>query len=794
MISDEESVESLFHLACAQPPGTRESWVCAQDHWPEPIRHAVIELLRAESSLGHLGSRLAGDVPRGARVGPYELIAPLGRGACGEVHLARRVAPPSWMAAVKVARSVAPEVLLRIASERTALSRVDHPGIARLLDFGELPDGRPWLATEYVPGAPITEHVDATGASTHERIRLLAEACDALMHAHGRALVHRDLKPRNLLVDARGESPRPVLIDLGLAKSLTEPLLDGEAITEVGVLLGTPEFMSPEQASGAQASVRMDIFSMGCLMGSVLTGRPPRRLEELRATGLPLHVAIATVPIDLPSRSQRAHADQLTPRTRWRMLDDIVSRAAAADPSSRHASARELRDDLLDWLRSASHVTGRSTDAGLCGDRRRRMIAAVALVGAIGAAAGVALTLVRSDDALEIAAGVPATPNGPSARTNPPLALDDSQSVPQSVGEGLRTSRVSSRLHSLVLSRLNRQSPRRESEAEFADRVEGLMKEAIAQGERPDATAYLTLAGVFYAASRFREAAEAASTAASLDSPPERVVEAQAALMRANALSMLREDKAAIALAERALTLVRAAFPAGSRERVESETSCWRVLRRASPDGAVKALDALLAVAATSFGKDDRLTVEVEQVRAYALAMMGREDVGLEPNREVFARAKRLLGERDPVTQSAAASLILILGYSDRPQEAIAVSEEMLPHVIQSQGEDSAVALNISLNTGVQLGRVGRREEAVAVLRETYARYCRLFDRGHRLAVHVEELLIDELLALSKQEECIERLRYHLDAPDDPRDVDRKKRLRSRYAEVISRAHLDPQQ
>jgi len=157
------------------------------------------------------------------------------------------------------------QFVARFEAERQALALMDHPSIARIYDAGTTPDGRPYFAMEYVPGMPITEYCDQHTLSNAERLDLFLQVCDGVQHAHQKAVIHRDLKPSNLLVYVQDGRPVVKIIDFGLAKALSQPLTDRPLYTEIGVMIGTPEYMSPEQAdpSGHNVDTRSDVYSLG---------------------------------------------------------------------------------------------------------------------------------------------------------------------------------------------------------------------------------------------------------------------------------------------------------------------------------------------------------------------------------------------------------------------------------------------------------------------------------------------------------------------------------------------------
>lgn len=786
MIAPDADIESLFHLASDVPEADREAWVRSQERWPESTRMAVLELLQAETSLGHLGRRIAGDVPAGESIGPYQVVAPLGSGGGGVVYLARRTDPPRRLAAVKVVRSADTELIGRLRSEQAALARVDHPGIASILECGDLPDGRIWFAMAYVPGVPITEYVISVGVPTAERVRLVAETCEAVMHAHSRAILHRDLKPSNLLIDAREERARPTIIDLGLAKALDGSDLDRGERTEVGRAVGTPEYMAPEQAGGGSPDVRMDVFSIGCVLGAVLTGRPPRRAEELRATGLPLAAAIERVPIDLPSRSQRARDDHQTGPARWRELDRIVQKATEADPSARYGSVREFREDLLAWLEFGTR-SGSSRLSTAPGHRRRLAVTGIAILLLVAAVLASTLLVERFSDRT---VGPIRTPDQPvPIGSEAPVELLDTPPVaiptPPAPG-GPPRSALERTIMSLVTRRLDPLVAQSESPSRFAARLASLVREAEANGERLEPSIHLHLAEAFLAAGRHKDATAAAMVAEALDEGSDRLTTAHASMVMAIASAALRDDNQfAFSRAEKALGIFRSVLAADSRELLDYELSAWGTLARRDPLVAVDALSRLWTVAKDTYGADDPLSIRIEQARAGAAAMTANEAISLAPNREAYRHSLEILGPRHPTTLRAAASLMLILGYTDRREEAFELFRSFEPDLLATLGPEHQLLINSRMNAASLLLDLDRFAEAIPLARTAHDAFCRKYDRGHVLAVNTEEILISALLADGQREECIDRIQYHLDGPDDPRDPNRKQRMRSLFARTL---------
>lgn len=291
------------------------------------------------------------------RVGPYRIVRPLGAGGMGTVHLAERD-DDSFEAQVAVKlllpSLVGTDLAGRFERERQILAELSHPGIARLLDGGETDAGIPYLVVEYVDGTPIAAFAEQAALDLRERIDLFLEVCDAVRHAHARLIVHTDLKPANILVNAEGW---PTLLDFGIAKLMAEPDTDPASASSATVLRPlTPAYSSPEQIRGEPIATSTDVYSLGVLLYELVTGTLPYPVEA--CDGRALEEAILHA--DPPPPSSRiepasAHSEPVAGSTpRWRIdrdLDTIILEALAKDPARRYASVARLADDLERYLR-----------------------------------------------------------------------------------------------------------------------------------------------------------------------------------------------------------------------------------------------------------------------------------------------------------------------------------------------------------------------------------------------------------------------------------------------------------
>ena len=223
-------------------------------------------------------------------IGPYHLLQKIGEGGMGEVWVAEQREPIRRMVALKVIKvgMDTRQVVARFEAERQALAVMDHPAIAKVLDAGATATrAGPYFVMEYVKGEPITDYCDRQRLSTADRLALFMRVCEGVQHAHQKGIIHRDLKPSNVLVTIQDGQPVPKIIDFGIAKATAHRLTEQTIFTELGVLIGTPEYMSPEQAemSGLDVDTRTDIYSLGVLLYELLTGTLPFEREGAAREG-----------------------------------------------------------------------------------------------------------------------------------------------------------------------------------------------------------------------------------------------------------------------------------------------------------------------------------------------------------------------------------------------------------------------------------------------------------------------------------------------------------------------------
>ena len=343
--SSTRRLESLFARALALEPARRATWLASLAGEDAALRTELDSLLVHLERSSHFLARPATDAAFLAvppqRIASYRILHELGSGGMGVVYLAEQDKPRREVA-LKVIRAglVSGAALRRFEHEAAALARLHHPNIAQIFEAGTADWGfgpQPFFAMELVQGLTLGEHVRAQASSVRERLTLLAQACDALDHAHGRGVVHRDLKPSNILVELVSGEPRIKVLDFGVARVTDVGAETASRLTDAGQVLGTLPYMSPEQARGDWQAVdeRSDVYALGALGYELFAGEPP-----LDLLGRPLHEAVRIVcdtdPEPLASRGVRIDHE----------IETIFSKALDKDPRRRYGSARELAADL----------------------------------------------------------------------------------------------------------------------------------------------------------------------------------------------------------------------------------------------------------------------------------------------------------------------------------------------------------------------------------------------------------------------------------------------------------------
>jgi serine/threonine-protein kinase len=290
-----ERIEHVFQRAADLPESEHEAFLEAECDGEPGVRERVAAMLRrfaADESLAGpaAGMSRAGEERPGDRIGRYKLLQPIGEGGYGAVWMAEQLEPVRRKVALKVIKlgMDTREVVARFEAERQALALMDHTGIARVFDGGSTDAGRPYFAMELVRGVSITAYCDENRLSTRERLSLFRDVCQAVHHAHQKGVIHRDIKPSNVMVTLLDGRPVTKVIDFGIAKAMHTRLTEKTLFTAYQRFIGTPAYMSPEQAemSALDVDTRTDIYSLGVLLYELLTGSTPFDPTALLQAGL----------------------------------------------------------------------------------------------------------------------------------------------------------------------------------------------------------------------------------------------------------------------------------------------------------------------------------------------------------------------------------------------------------------------------------------------------------------------------------------------------------------------------
>jgi len=369
-----DRVKAIFDEATALPAGERVPLLDRECAGNDRLRAEVEALLESHDELKAVQPETVtsgGGAPTesaGTVIGRYKLLQLIGEGGFGSVYMAEQEEPVRRRVALKIIKlgMDTKQVIARFEAERQALALMEHPNIAKVLDAGATEAGRPYFVMELVRGVPITEYCDQNKLGTKERLDLFMAVCGAVQHAHQKGVIHRDIKPNNVMVTLHDGTPVPKIIDFGIAKATNQRLTEKTLFTEYNQFIGTPAYMSPEQAemSGLDVDTRSDIYSLGVLLYELLTGTTPLDSRQLRQVGYSEiqrmireeephkpsvristlgQAATATAEhrrTDLPGLAKALRGD----------LDWVVMKALEKDRTRRYETANGMRLDLQRYL------------------------------------------------------------------------------------------------------------------------------------------------------------------------------------------------------------------------------------------------------------------------------------------------------------------------------------------------------------------------------------------------------------------------------------------------------------
>jgi serine/threonine protein kinase/tetratricopeptide (TPR) repeat protein len=778
-------------------PAARKDYLDAACRGDEALRARVEALLQADdptvdsAAAGGVsadGTLTAADGGRsapllegpGTRLGPYRLLERIGEGGFGTVFLAEQEMPILRRVALKLLKPGmdTEKVVARFELERQALAMMDHPNIARVIDAGATPTGRPYFVMDLVEGAPISEYCDRNGLSVEARLELFAQVCNAVQHAHTKGIIHRDIKPSNVLVSTHDGKAHAKVIDFGIAKATADRPAGETLFTVDGAMIGTPEYMSPEQAEGSlDIDTRTDVYSLGVLLYELLTGSTPFSTRELRAAGV-AEVRRIIREVDPPKPSTRlAHsADTLASAAAKRQtapkrlsaivrgeLDWIVMRALEKDRQRRYPTANALAMDVQRYLGGEPVVAAPPGAAYRLRKFARRhrggvlaaaAVAAALVVGAVAfawqanvargqrdrAMAAEAETRKRADELRKVSDFQAAM----LAQVDPATA---GRMLTKEVTEGFdaalakaglpERARAAERVAFVAgWNRVNATDAARNLidltilkpavhaiDARFAGQpaVDAQLRQVLAD-------LYKTL-GLYEAARPLQERAletrrkvlgeEREETLRSLGAMGD-LLRAQGKLAEAEPFERAAVEKCRRVLgAEHPFTLVTinnyAFLLMLQGKHAESEPLCREALEKMQ----------------RVLGKNDRETLKTQGNLAQVLQSLGRLPEAEPLYRDSLERRRRVLGEEDPDTVTAVNDLGFLLLGQGRFVEAEPYLREALEKYRRVYGEEHPETVTAILNLGYDLQSQGRLAEAEPFEREAVEKYRRAGGRDH---------------------------------------------------------------
>src|SRR2546425_2438227 len=378
MPSPQDREAALFALAIEKPAAERAAFLdilCGADKSLRQRLEALLaaheqpdDVLPTQAETARSAMECADEPPDeaiGQKIGRYKILERVGEGGCGVVYVAEQTEPVRRRVALKVIKlgMDTKQVVARFEAERQALAMMDHPNIAKVLDAGTTDVGRPFFVMELVRGIRITDYCDQANLTTKERLDLFIQVCHAIQHAHQKGIIHRDIKPSNILVTLHDGVPVPKVIDFGIAKATEGRLTDATVYTQLHQFIGTPAYISPEQAemSGLDIDTRSDIYSLGVLLYELLVGQTPFDAQELASQGIEAmrRTIREKEPVRPSTRLATLQGEELTTAARRRStdapklvhllkgdLDWIVMKCLEKDRTRRYDTANGLAMDL----------------------------------------------------------------------------------------------------------------------------------------------------------------------------------------------------------------------------------------------------------------------------------------------------------------------------------------------------------------------------------------------------------------------------------------------------------------
>jgi len=727
IVASADRIIELLYQARARPAGAeRERFLAEACGDDATLKDQIVSLLKADADEGDSDFLKNTQLLRptapvtekpGDRIGRYRLLEQIGEGGCGVVYMAEQEEPVRRRVALKVIKlgMDTKQVIARFEAERQALAMMDHPNIAKVLDAGATDTGRPFFVMELVCGIKITDYCDQNNLSTDERLKLFIQVCQAIQHAHQKGIIHRDIKPSNILVTQHDDVAVPKVIDFGIAKATIGQLTDKTVFTAFTQFVGTPAYMSPEQAqmSGLDIDTRADIYSLGVLLYELLTGNTPFDAKELLAAGMdemrrkiredeparPSTRLSTMAAMDLTAVAKNRHVEP--PRLIHLIrgdLDWLVMRCLEKDRTRRYATANALAMDLQRHLNDEPVVA--------CPPSRSYRFQKLVRRNKLAFAAATAITIV--------------------------LVLGAVMSTWQAI-RATRAERDQSRLRAAAQqaqvnearSRLNAEADEKKAEIEAARnaQVAHFMKDML-KGVGPGFALGRDTKLLQEILGQTRQRLD------ELKGQPE--VEADLCATLGNVYSDIGEYTNAAAMLQEALTLRKKLHGGNHPETANSLNDLAELLyRQGKWQGAEAMHRAALAMRQQLFGSEHLDIAASLSNLGEALRRQGKLSAAEPLHREALAIRKKLLGDENLDVAQSLYNLGLLLWRQGNLSEAESSHREALAirrKLLGDQHPDVATSLD---RLGLVLGSQKKTVEAEKVHREELAMRRKLLDAEH---------------------------------------------------------------
>ncbi|MGA8631621.1 MAG: serine/threonine-protein kinase [Terracidiphilus sp.] len=628
-------------------------------------------------------------------IGPYQLLEVIGEGGMGQVWLAEQKSPVRRRVAVKLIKAGMDtrEVVARFESERQALALMDHPAIAKVFEAGSTPTGRPYFVMEYVAGMPITAFCDKHRLTLRQRMELFILVCDGVQHAHQKAIIHRDLKPSNILVSEIDGKPMPRIIDFGVAKAISQRLTGGTMFTQLGTVIGTLGYMSPEQAdsAGEDIDTRTDVYSLGAILYELLVSALPLDLNQLA--------------YDEVLRRLRDQ-DALRPSTRVRTLGESSAIAAKNRGADTPTLARQLRGD-------ADAITLKALDK----DRNRRYASASDL----------------ADDIGRYLHDEPVRARPPSAAYRTRKYVRRHRLGVAMAAAGLLLLVGFSVAQAVELRRISRERDRADRMRERADRISQFMTKMFKVSNPSEARGNTVTA---------REVLDQASQQIGngLNNDPE--LRARLIGTMAQTYSGLGLYGRAQALSQQALDIEQPLLGPQNRLTLATESELAQDIRaQGHLAEAEQSLRATLSAQQKALGPDDPDTIATMDRLGYALSNEAHHVEAEAIFRQTLAAERRTLGPADAQTLNTLNELAQSLTVQGRYTDADQIYTELIAAQRQSLGADHPATLLSMEHAAENLTEEGRYSEAEKLENEVIAAQSRVLGPDHPQTLRTETFL-----------------------------------------------------